>query len=872
MGEEPGRGYWIIIIEEEESMSRQVLQMKYHPAKKEVAFERVISGKETIISGSSGSVLSKYVNKRGQFVLQDHGNQLFADIVEAFDGEENVKLDVTMTKKDYEDFMQMVNYFNETSDVKINPNLLAELPDMGTTYEAVKKHGLKSIDVLNANRNLFHTVKSDNENVLKCIENFSKEINDAAKGINKKIETLEQNSVNVCFSGPYSAGKSSLINSLIGYAILPTAIDPKTAAMCTIRSPRNGENVRIVFNMIGEETSFSELAWNENENVFEFVAGAAESFTKKEIQKVINSSKEQEQYIQLRNILEFLNLNSDLVERVIDVYFPLAIDNDKVQFTIFDTPGTDSGVAAHRNILKDALAEQTHSILVFVTYPNGLSGGGNKALLEYLSEIENKEDKSTIDLGRSLFVINYADSLSEDSEFDAIRTGKITNKKDVEGEDGVEKSSGKIITIKLSDKKIFFTTAKYGYAASASINGIATKADERLLRSGAAKDLLDEELGMYYRQDRCATSEYATQLLFERCDNEMRLANENDDFAKKIWVASGLFALENEIQEYGEKYASAVKAYSIIDGVDKALARLDRNAQSIERQNSEDIRTVENEIVAIRKAIANGINEAKKGKEIGKNDQIPETVVKQLHLDADAITNFVQSPANQKVDAILLGFWQKVGQKVAIKLHQGYAPAETAWDENKENAIEQVISDVLGDYTEYFKKERIKLLEQLRDEFISDIQRSISQNGEVSDAAKKYIAEIETPDVEEFVEEHEFGDLYRQKKRTKKVLWMEKEYLDRESFVKDMNKKLRARTRELADIYKENYRQSLNSLLRKVESEFNLNMENYSISLKAKLEDKEAMESLKCKILVAVEQLHECQRELDAVIWEVKEP
>ena len=61
-------------------MSNQVLQMKYHPAKKEVAFVRVISGKKTKITGGNGSVLSKYINKRGQFVLQDHGKQLFKDI------------------------------------------------------------------------------------------------------------------------------------------------------------------------------------------------------------------------------------------------------------------------------------------------------------------------------------------------------------------------------------------------------------------------------------------------------------------------------------------------------------------------------------------------------------------------------------------------------------------------------------------------------------------------------------------------------------------------------------------------------------------------------------------------------------------------
>ena len=99
---------------------------------------------------------------------------------------------------------------------------------------------------------------------------------------------------------------------------------------------------------------------------------------------------------------------------------------------------------------------------------------------------------------------------------------------------------------------------------------------------------------------------------------------------------------------------------------------------------------------------------------------------------------------------------------------------------------------------------------------------------------------------------------------------MDKEYLDRESFIRDMNKKLRTITGELADNYSENYRNSLNNLLRKVESEFNLNMEKYSVSLRAKLEDKEAMEALKKKILVAADELHGCQMKLDSVIWEVK--
>lgn len=423
------------------------------------------------------------------------------------------------------------------------------------------------------------------------------------------------------------------------------------------------------------------------------------------------------------------------------------------------------------------------------------------------------------------------------------------------------------LDIKLSDKKVFFTTAKYAHIAAAMKNGVATKSEEKLLNFDAPK-ILDDEFGRYYRHDRCASSEFATKLLIDKCQKEMDDAG--TDMIRQIWAASGLYALEMEIKEYGEKYASAVKAYSIIDGVDKALARLSRNAQSIEQQNSNDIREVEDEITKIKNAISSGISEAKKGREIGPHDPLPEKVVTVLRLDADSISKYVQTPVDSKVDEILLGFWQKVGQKIAEKFDQQFSPAETAWDSNKQSSIEKAIEDVLNDYTDNFKKKRKELLENLRDDFIRDVQESIRKNGELSEEAKSYILAIETPEVEEFSSSYEFGELYKQKKRTKKVLFKYKEYLDRESFIRDMNKLLRTEAGRLADNYKNNYRNSLNNLLSKVESEFNLNMEKYSVSLRAKLEDKEAMEALKEKILVAADELQGCQDKLDAVIWEAK--
>ncbi len=839
--------------------SRQVLRMKYHPAKKEVNFVRVCAGKEMPITGGCGSVLSKYVNKKGQFILQDHGNRFFEDILEAFDGEEVVHLEVIMTQKDYEDFRQMLDYFNNASEVKISASLIAEMPDMDATYELVKKHGLDSIEILEKNRASFYDVNSNNENVRKCIDNYAKEINEATKKISDKIETLEKNTVNVCFSGTFSSGKSMLINSLIGYAILPTNIKPETAAMFIINSPKDGEKIRINFEIMDTENSFSEIVWDDKEETFRFVAGPSESPTRKSIQEIMNSCKNKEQFEQMHDILKALNENQH-IWRVIKVYFPIAIDNEQVRFTIYDTPGTDSVVAAHKQILKDALSEQTHSILVFVTYPNGLSGSGDRALLEYLNEIENKEDKTVIDLDRSLFVINFADMLTKDEEFEQIRTGEILKEKDAE-EDLPQKNEGKEIkSIKLCDKKVFFTSAKYAYIAAAMKNGIASESDSRLLKFDASK-ILDSEFGQYYRHNRCASSEFKTKRLQDMCVSELKAAQNADDLTRKVWTASGLYALEMGIKEYGEKYASAVKTFSIIDEVDKALAHLNRNAQSIERQNSDNIRKVEEEITIIRDAISLGIANAKKNREIGKNESLPSEVLTELHLDADSIKNFVREPARKNVDTILRGFLERIfGVKGRVK-----------WDSNKENVIEQVVQDVLNDYTDYFKKERKKLLEELRDGFIDDIRKSIIANGEMSEAAKNYILAIDTPEIEAFSDVSVFGKLYEQNKKMKKWLWWEESFLDKEKFISDMDNQLRTVAGELTDNYIRNYRDSLNNLLYKVESEFNLNMEKYSVSLRAKQEDKKAMEELRGKILTACSELHKCQEKLNLVIWEVNE-
>lgn len=218
-------------------MSSQKLKMTYHPAKKEVLFER-FGAEGTPVTIRSDSKLYKYMNKKGQFILQDHGDAFFEDIAKAFDGESSVDMEVVTTKSDFGDFEQMVEYYNEGHSVKINATLLAELPDMNTTYTKVKEHGEKAIAILKKHREDFHTIQTDTPAVKESIDSFSQEVYKASALIREKIDCMGDNNINLCFAGVYSTGKSTLINAILGYRILPEAIHSETARMFEIKSPQ----------------------------------------------------------------------------------------------------------------------------------------------------------------------------------------------------------------------------------------------------------------------------------------------------------------------------------------------------------------------------------------------------------------------------------------------------------------------------------------------------------------------------------------------------------------------------------------------------------------------------------------------------------
>lgn len=817
-------------------MGAQKLRMKYHPAKKEIVFQRFQNGKEVKIRNDSR--LMQYMNMKGKFVLQDFGNSFFDDIARAFDKVKVLDIEVITTKLDYEDFLQMVEYYNENSQCRMEPTLFAELPDMNQTFFEVLKHGEDSMGILQAHRQKLFEIPLGNENVKKCAENFAKQIDEEVKSIKEKIDDLHDNHVSLCFTGVYSAGKSALINAIIGYRILPESISSETAKMFRISTPREGEAVKIIFDITNE---YTELHWNDQINGFEFVKGPSENSARAEIQSIINKVKEEgmRQHEQIKELLKKLN-TYETVSSLIQIKFPVPLDNRSVQFTIYDTPGTDSNYLAHQKVLVEALEKQSQSILIFVAKPDGLEGSGNKALLNYLKENENKSSKTSIDIGRSLFVINKADGQTDDAR-------KTLQKQEIKNEEDD-------FSIKLSDKKLFFTSAIYAYAAKAVANKVDSTEERSLFETGKCLSAIEGyPMGFCYRQNQCATSEVATRGMLEKCEEALKQAKKEEDSVKILEIYSGIYALENEIRQYGEKYASAVKAFAIIDSVDKALSKLSRQANSLWDSNMEDIHVIEQNIKELKTTIIQTIGEEYDRMVIPQGAKLPDEVRRELMIDETTMQNDIVGSMRD--------FLNRTIRRDPLR------GGKARFEEKDREKIVGKIEKCIDGYTRSFLNKRRELLQRQQDNFRDVIKDTIENNGRISDSAKKVILTI--PETQITIQEtgQSLRKIYDSHKEAGKILWFKQNNLDKKSFMEDIENNLLKLANDMADSYKNDYCDSLNTLLTQIKSIYTEHLEQYSLGMKAMVVDRDAMKKLGERIADTASELEKCQGQLNEVIW-----
>ncbi len=592
------------------------LMIMYHPVKKEIRFLAKVKGAFLDIPYNICPNLQPYSPGHGEFLLQNQGNQFFNDIWEQFLNEK-ISLVFKGTKIDYQDFQEKIAEYNKsTGEERFIISNFIELPSVADIFNCINEFCDDTLSV-------FDTELEGSE-IVNSFKNRKFEFE-------KKREQLNENDINLCLVGTYSSGKSTFINTLIGKRILPESINSETAKMFRIQ---NSSNPAVNFTMKkndSDEPILVTIAWDIAKKQFTFYSTGPINETKRKIQNEINSALvfHLQEHEQLYQILKTLNdipnapgtEYPEYIDGIIEVSYPIPLDPN-INFTFYDTPGTDSNSNEHLLVLQSALQQQTNSILVILYEPTKMEGTGNSILYKLIKssrEDADTKDKVHIDLTRSLHIINQADTRS------LTDLANLKNKKV-----GVSlKETDKIYNeeeeyIDLSNERLFFVSSKAAYIAKA-IKGNVDNEDERLWLANHRNEInntpvvdpllmkadnSEVETGMYFKLNQMAHADNETKQMIDDCLEELKKCDSSGDtglapILQRIYINSGMYAVEKEIVKYAQKYALAVKAKSLYDSINSVVSFIRDDYEAIEAQArlskeqiSENIRTMKTTMVA----------------------------------------------------------------------------------------------------------------------------------------------------------------------------------------------------------------------------------------------------------------------------------
>lgn len=688
------------------------LMIMYHPVKKEIHFLAKVKGEFIDVPYKMCPNLSKYAPENGEFLLQNQGNQFFSDLWEQF-SHDKISLVFKGTKVDYEDFIEKIAEYNKSvGEDRIFIKDFIELPAVDEIFSQINNFCEETIS-------LFETELQGSD--IQALFQSRKE------EFEKKRKKLNSNDINLCLVGTYSSGKSTFINTLIGKRILPESINSETAKMFRIQ---NDETPAVSFTLKKKDNNDSikiSIVWDNEKKKFAFAESGECEYTKKLIQNEINSALvfHMLQHEQLYQILKSINTipNApteacpEYIDGIIEVQYPIPLDSN-ISFTFYDTPGTDSNSNEHLLVLKKALQQQTNSILIILYEPTKMEGTGNSILYKLINssrESEDTKDQVHIDLSRSLHIINQADTRS---------LADLNNLKDKKVEISL-KETDKIYNeknecIDLANERLFFVSAKAAYIAKAIKNNVDTE-DERLWLANhrneinnvhIADPLLlkneDSEIdtGMYFKLNKMANADNETRQMLDACEKELRSCDDTDDkslnpILHRIYVNSGMYAVEREIIKYAQKYALAVKAKGLYDGISSVVNFIKDDYKAIEaqarlskQQISENIKTMKTTMVQDIDTAYSGYLFSALGAEnlAGKFKEVEtlNSIIESRKLQAEKIAD------KMKWIAIRPEVFEEKNNIICNELNRFLLEIDDFYKENREAILRQQIEELRG--------------------------------------------------------------------------------------------------------------------------------------------------------------------------------
>ena len=831
------------------------LMIMYHPVKKEIRFLAKVKGDFIDVPYSMCTNLLAYAPDHGEFLLQNQGNQFFNDIWEQF-SRDKISLVFKGTKIDYEDFCEKVVEYNKyAGEERIIVSRFIELPSVIEIFDRINGFCEETL-------RLFDSELQNSDIRTSFLERRQE--------FEIKRELLNKNDVNLCLVGTYSSGKSTFINTLIGKRILPESINSETAKMFRIQ---NNSMPSVSF-LIGRKGSLEPvhvtISWDEGKKKFIFNSSGPCEATKKILQNEINNSLvfHLPQHEQLYNILKAINElpnaatdnTVEYVEGIIEVNFPIALDPN-INFTFYDTPGTDSNSNEHLLVLQKALQQQTNSILVVIYEPTKMEGTGNSTLYKIIKssrEDSETKDKVHIDLTRSLHIINQADTRC------LVDLANLKDKKvgiSLKETDKIYNEEAEYID--LATERLFFVSSKAAYIAKAIQNNVDTE-DERLwlanhrneinntpvtdplLTKGEAADI---ETGMYFKLNKMANADNDTKQLLAACMEELAKCDSAQDgslwpILHRVYVNSGMYAIEREIIKYGQKYALAVKAKGLYDSISSVVAFIRDDYQAIETQARLSKEEISRNIQTMKTTMVNDIDRTFESYFITLT---PESLV----TNHEEVASLAQIIENRKAQA----------SKIADKMKWIAIRPEVF--EEKNNIIRQELNRYLMEIDEYYKSTREAILKRQIEELRARVVRTITGYKGIEEDLVRRIANVSDTQVPPSSLKALRMDEYINKQKAIFIFSTN----DKKSYKNDIEAMFASTTRQMYEAYIAEIIEVAKVKTAELISEFKNNIEIISSNLEFLVNDEKQAVEMQRKAKAVLDLVEARDQELNQRTW-----
>ncbi|MED0656671.1 dynamin family protein [Anoxybacillus ayderensis] len=443
--------------------------MKHNPYTIETVIE--VDGKNIMENGK----FSNYKKER----LQVWIHELLPMLIEELN-EDHIHIRFKGTLLDYEDMLEICEKFPSISVEHIPAK------ESGDKIEELKKL------VEHMQNGPFESLRSE-----EVKKNFY-------KALNSEFE--------IAVIATMSAGKSTLINAMLGKELMPSK---KTACTAKIFRIKN----------VPERSTFSAVCYDANG---------------KEL--IVKDN------VTIKEMKEF-NQNQEIYAIEIMGNIP-SISTKKMNLVLVDTPGPNNAVDKSHRVYTDRVIKANTPMILYLLDGNSLSTTDDEILLDKVAEEMKVGGKQSKD--RFIFVLNKADEFDQEKEDEDLNV-VLQKSKDYLESHGIEKP------------KIYPASSEAAKLIRMHQQGLPLTSDEQdkigLMVSRLNKKM---HLEQYATLSEASRNEVADQIMMAR--------DKQDRYTEALYH-SGVPVIEKAINEYLEKYAITSKITDAVNSFKKIVER-----------------------------------------------------------------------------------------------------------------------------------------------------------------------------------------------------------------------------------------------------------------------------------------------------------